>query len=70
LVGRLLGLGFLKRVEALDLCGRVEVVALRQGSKECPVTRTGRDERPVIAEPARRLATSVTYHFAIVLAEI
>jgi len=74
LVGRLLRLSFLKGVEALDLRGRVEVVswvgALRQGSKERPVTRTARDQGPVIAEPARRLSTSVTYHLAIVLAEI
>ena len=73
LVGRLLRLSFLKGVEALDLCGRVEVVswvALGQGSKERSVTRTARDQRPVIAEPARRLSTSVTYHLAIVLAEI
>ena len=74
LVGRLLRLSFLKGVEAMDLRGRVEVVswvgALRQGSKERPVTRTARDQGPVIAEPARRLSTSVTYHLAIVLAEI
>jgi len=74
LMGRLLGLRLLKGVEPLDLGRRVvkvvAQVALGQRSEEWSVSRTSRYQRSVVAEPARRLSTSITYHLAIVLTEI
>jgi len=74
LMGRLLGLRLLKGVEPLDLGRRVvkvvAQVALGQRGEEWSVSRTSRYQRSVVAEPARRLSTSITYHLAIVLTEI
>ena len=74
LMGRLLGLRLLKGVEPLDLGRRVvkvvAQVALGQRGKQWSVSRTSRYQRSVVAEPARRLSTSITYHLAIVLTEI
>ena len=74
LMWRLLGLRLLKGVEPLDLGRRVvkvvAQVALGQRSEEWSVSRTSRYQRSVVAEPTRRLSTSITYHLAIVLTEI
>ena len=68
-VGRLLGSSLLQGVEP-HIGLEVVVGALRQGGKHGAVARRPRNERPVVAEPAGRLTTPVTYHLAIVLTEV